>query len=148
MNDGGRCSPSAVTAKMIVSLNPATSITAHTPIVSSRSTRVRTMCSTPAETSRRNGSRAATAGSTKRSSTSVTAESTKLPASTSATAAPPNAAKIPAPASGATSRSPSRSDWRIPFASASSSSGSIAFSIAERAAANRSPPRPYSAATT
>ena len=36
----------------------------------------------------------------------------------------------------------SRTDWRTPFASPSCSSGSIALSIAERAAAKTSPPRP------
>src|SRR5437660_480132 len=43
---------------------------------------------------------------------------------------------MPAPASGATSRNPSRTDWSTPFASPSNSSGSIALSIAERAAAS------------
>ena len=142
--DGERWRASLVTAKISVSENPATSSAVARPIVSSRSTRVRAMCVRPAEISLTKWcSFTARAGSTKRSATSAAAETRNVAASTIATTEPPKAAKIPAPASGATRRSPSRIDWYAPFASASSSSATIAFSIAAaRRRAKMSPPRP------
>lgn len=70
-------------------------------------------------------------GSGVRMSAIAAAASTKVAASSSATTAPPNAVNSAAPASGATSRSPSRTVCRTALALASSSSGSRPASMAD-----------------
>ena len=75
------------------------------------------------------------------------ADAAKVAESSTATALPPSTVYSPAPASGAMIRRPSRVAVSAPFASASSSSGSMILSSAARAGKKTVPTAPYANAT-
>ena len=116
-NSTGLPRPWSTTAKNTDSLMPMASMQITVATTVARSTRLPSRCRPPALASARKcrSDRTGT-GSSTRSAMRAAAETRKVAASTTATAGPPNPAYRAAPASGATSRSASRTVLSEPFA--------------------------------